>query len=130
MSHAFVKFNKAYNLGNDTSAQKFIKLIQRLYELESIYKEKGYTIRQIYVARRSEETSRIEQELRSLFKEELLKESPKRSCYRPGSDLLRPLEDKNKSNKKYGKWLKIGLATGQAHAMCLTCRLVQRLTKN
>ena len=56
-------------------------MIQRLYELESIDKEKGYTRRQISVARRSEETSRIGQELRSLFKEELLKESPKRSYY-------------------------------------------------
>ena len=81
MAHAFVKFKKAYNLGKDTSAQKFIKLIQRLYELESIYKEKGYTIQQIYEARQSEETSRIEQELRSLLKEELSKENPKRSYY-------------------------------------------------
>lgn len=38
MAYAFVKFKKSYNLGKDTSAQKFIKLIQRLYELESIYK--------------------------------------------------------------------------------------------
>lgn len=81
MAHAFVKFKKAYNLGKDTSAQKFIKLIQRLYELESIYKEKGYTIQQIYEARQFEETSRIEQELRSLLKEELSKENPKRSYY-------------------------------------------------
>lgn len=81
MAHAFVKFKKAYNLGKDTSAQKFIKLIQRLYDLESIYKEKGYTIQQIYEARQSEETSRIEQELRSLLKEELSKENPKRSYY-------------------------------------------------
>lgn len=81
MAHAFVKFKKAYNLGKDTSAQKFIKLIQRLYELESIYKKKGYTIQQIYEARQSEETSRIEQELRSLLKEELSKENPKRSYY-------------------------------------------------
>lgn len=81
MAHAFVKFKKAYNLGKDTSAQKFIKLIQHLYDLESIYKEKGYTIQQIYEARQSEETSRIEQELRSLLKEELSKENPKRSYY-------------------------------------------------
>ena len=32
--------------------------------------------------------------------------------------------------KKYGKWLKIGLATGQAYAMCLIYRLVQKLTTN
>lgn len=81
MAHAFVKFKKAYNLGKDTSAQKFIKLIQHLYDLESIYKEKGYTIQQIYEARQSEETSRIEQDLRSLLKEELSKENPKRSYY-------------------------------------------------
>ena len=39
---------------------------------------------------------------------------------------------KNKKNltKKYGKWLKIGLATGQAYAICLICRLVQKLTTN
>ena len=80
MAHAFVKFKKAYNLGKDTSAQKFIKLIQRLYDLESIYK-KGYTIQQIYEARQSEETSRIEQELRSQLEEELSKENPKRSYY-------------------------------------------------
>lgn len=30
--------------------------------------------------------------------------------------------------KKYGKWLKIGLVTGQAYAICLICRLVQKLT--
>mgnify|MGYP004654586987 CR=1 FL=1 len=81
MAHAFVKFKKAYNLGKDTTAQKFIKLIQRLYDLESVYKEKGYTAQQIYEARQSEETSRIEQELRSLLKEELSKENPKRSYY-------------------------------------------------
>ena len=81
MAHTFVKFKKAYNLGKDTSAQKFIKQIQRLYELESIYKEKGCTSQQIYEARQSEETSRIEQELRSLLKEELSKENPKRSYY-------------------------------------------------
>lgn len=32
--------------------------------------------------------------------------------------------------KKYGKWLKIGLEMGQAYAMCLMCRLVQKLTTN
>lgn len=36
MAHAFVKFKKVYNLEKDASAQKFIKLIQRLYDLESI----------------------------------------------------------------------------------------------
>lgn len=56
-------------------------LLQRLYDLERIYKEKGYTIQQIYEARQPEETSRIEQELRSLLKEELSKENPKRSYY-------------------------------------------------
>ena len=32
--------------------------------------------------------------------------------------------------KKYEKRLKIGLATGQAYAMCLIYRLVQKLTTN
>lgn len=36
----------------------------------------------------------------------------------------------NNLTKKYGKWLKIGLATGQAYAMCLICRLVQKLATN
>ena len=39
---------------------------------------------------------------------------------------------KNQKNltKKYGKWLKIGLATGQVHAICLIYGLVQKLTTN
>ena len=40
------------------------------------------------------------------------------------------IKKQKKSNKKYGKWLKIGLATGQAYAMCLIYRLVQKLTTN
>lgn len=31
---------------------------------------------------------------------------------------------------KYGKRFKIGLAKGQAYAMCLICRLVQKLITN
>lgn len=32
--------------------------------------------------------------------------------------------------KKYGKLLKIGLATGQAYAICLIYKIVQKLTTN
>ena len=44
---------------------------------------------------------------------------------------LLSLSTTKKSNKKkYGKWLKIGLATGQAYAICLIYRIVQKLTTN
>lgn len=46
MAHAYVKFRKARDLGKDTSAIKFIELIERLYELERSYKARGYTARQ------------------------------------------------------------------------------------
>ena len=67
------------DLGKDTSAIKFIELIERLYERS--YKAKGYTVRQKYKARQSAETSEIERRLRALLVEELRKENPKRSYY-------------------------------------------------
>ena len=81
MAHAHVKFKKAHSLGKDTSAIRFIELIERLYELERSYKAGGYTARQIYDARQSAETSDIERRLRALLTEELRKENPKRSYY-------------------------------------------------
>lgn len=51
MAHAHVKFKKAHSLGKDSSAIRFIELIERLYGLERIYKAGGYTARQIYDAR-------------------------------------------------------------------------------
>ena len=35
-----------------------------------------------------------------------------------------------KSDKKTRKTVEFGLITGQAYAMCLTCRLVQKLITN
>lgn len=81
MAHAHVKFNKAHSLGKDSSAVRFIELIERLYELERSNKAGGYTARQIYKARQSAETSDIERRLRALLTEELRKENPKRSYY-------------------------------------------------
>lgn len=81
MAHAHVKFKKAHNLGKDSSAVRFIELIERLYELERSYKAGGYTARQIYDARQSAETSDIERRQRALLTEELRKENPKRSYY-------------------------------------------------
>lgn len=57
MAHAHVKFKKAHSLGKDSSAVRFIELIERLYELERSYKAGGYTARQIYEVRQSAETS-------------------------------------------------------------------------
>lgn len=59
MAHAHVKFKKAHSLGKDSSAIRFIELIERLYELERSYKAVGYTARQIYEARQSAEASDI-----------------------------------------------------------------------
>lgn len=81
MAHAHVKFKKAHSLGKNSSAIRFIDLIERLYELERSYKAGGYTARQIYDARQSAETSDIERRLRALLTEELRNENPKRSYY-------------------------------------------------
>ncbi len=81
MAHLLVKLKKAYEMGKDESAKKFMDPIRRLYELEGIYIEKGYTPEQIHAARQGAETEELERKLRSLLSEELKKENPRRSYY-------------------------------------------------
>ena len=80
MAHARAKFVQALNNGNDEVARRFIKLIDELYRKERYYK-KDHSPQQIYKARQSEDTKRIENELRRLLSEELSKEDPNRSYY-------------------------------------------------
>ena len=81
MAHLYSKLVKAWNLGHDKVAWKFIELIELLYRKERYYREKGYSPKQIYKARQSEETDRIEKALRRLLAEELLHPDSQRSYY-------------------------------------------------
>lgn len=80
MAHARAKFVQALNNGNDEVARRFIKLIDELYRKERYY-NKDHSPQQIYKARQSKDTARIENELRRLLSEELSKKDPNRSYY-------------------------------------------------
>lgn len=80
MAHARAKFVQALNNGNDEVARRFIKLIDELYRKERYYKQ-GHSPQQIYEGRQSEDTTRIENELRRLLSEELSKKDSGRSYY-------------------------------------------------
>lgn len=79
MAHARVKFEKAYQHGDDVVAKGFADMISKLYDLEDGYGMRGLNEQGITVERQGEYTKDIVQRIRRRLDEELRKDNEFRS---------------------------------------------------
>ena len=81
MAHAKVKFNKAYEHGEDDVAKEFEDMISELYDLEEGYKLRELSAEEITSERQGEYTESIVRRIRKRLDEELKKDNDLRSPY-------------------------------------------------
>ena len=81
MAHARVKFEKAYQHGEDTVAKEFADMISELYDLEDGYEMRGLSTEEIETERQGDHTEDIVRRIRIRLDEELRKDNEFRSPY-------------------------------------------------
>lgn len=81
MAHARVKFEKAYQHGEDPVAKEFADMISELYELEDGYEMRGLSAEEIKTERQGYHTEDNVWRIRKHLDEELRKDSEYRSSY-------------------------------------------------
>ena len=81
MAHARVKFEKAYQYGDDAVAKEFADMISELYDMEDKYEMRGLSAEDIWTERQGNHTEDIVQSIRRRLDEELRKDNEYRSPY-------------------------------------------------
>ena len=81
MAHARVKFEKAYQHGEDPVAKEFADMISELYDLEDGYERRGLSTEDIETERQGNHTEDIVRRIRKRLEEELRKDNEFRSPY-------------------------------------------------
>ena len=81
MAHARVKFEKAYQHGDDAVAKEFADMISELYDLEGGYEMRGLSAKEIETERQGNHTEYIVRRIRMRLDEELRKDNEFRSSY-------------------------------------------------
>lgn len=81
MAHARVKFEKAYQHGDDPVAKEFADMLSELYNLEDGYKMRGLSVEDIGTERQGDHTEDIVRRIRKRLDEELIKDNEYRSSY-------------------------------------------------
>lgn len=81
MAHARVKFEKAYQHGEDPVAKEFADMISELYDLEDGYEMRGLSTEEIETERQGNHTEDIVWRIRIRLDEELRKDNEFRSSY-------------------------------------------------
>jgi len=81
MAHARVKFEKAYQHGEDPVAKEFADMISELYDLEDRYRLRGLSAKEIETERQGNHTEDIDRRIRKRLEEELRKDNEFRSSY-------------------------------------------------
>ena len=81
MTNARVKFERAYQHGDDVVAKEFADMISELYDLEDGYEMRNLSAEDIGTERQSDHTEDIIQKIRKRLDEELRKDNEFRSSY-------------------------------------------------
>ena len=81
MTYARVKFEKAYQHGEDPVAKEFADMISELYDLEDGYEMRSLSAEEIGAERQGYHTEDIVQRIRRQLDEELRKDNEYRSSY-------------------------------------------------
>lgn len=81
MAHARVKFENAYQHGEDPVAKEFADMIYELYNLDDGYEMRGLSAEEIETERQGKPTKDIVHRIRKRLEDELRKDNELRSPY-------------------------------------------------
>lgn len=81
IAHARVKFEKAYQHGDDVVAKEFADMISELFDLEDGYRLRVLSAKEIETERQGDHTEDIVRRIRKRLDEELRKDNEFRSSY-------------------------------------------------